>query len=101
MGLVLPDASEVSAEELHQAEAHLGLSDLYYFVQHIIRVGEGTPLKRPREEIEPITRWLQKPRPEHVGKKDAGNAFSLFLAAPLKPPWFRLTQPGALSKIPT
>ena len=79
MGLVIPELSKVSEADLFEAEAHLGRSDLYYFAKNILRIGEGTALVRPREEIEPITKWLQKPRPEHVGEK---GRWKRFLALP-------------------
>jgi predicted phage terminase large subunit-like protein len=75
----IPDPSEVSEADLIEAEAHLGRSDLYYFTQNIIRIGEGSSFVRPREEVEPITQWLQKPWPADLDKK---GRWKRFLALP-------------------
>lgn len=60
-------AAETSDEEVLEAEKALALNDLYYFAHEVLRIGEGSTFVRPANEIEPITRWLQKPRPERVG----------------------------------
>ena len=77
--VVIPDLASVSESDLLADEADLGRHDLYYFTENILRLGEGSPFTRPREEIEPICLWLQKPRPEHVGKK---GRWKRFLALP-------------------
>lgn len=77
--IVVPDPTEVSEDELLQAEAHLGKSDLFYFTENILRVGEGSEISRPREELEPICKWLQKPRPAHIGPQ---GRWKRFLALP-------------------
>ena len=77
--VVIPDDSSVSTEELVDSEAHVGKSSLYYFAENILRIGQGSPNPRPREEVEPICQWLEKPRPDHVGKM---GRWKRFLALP-------------------
>ena len=69
----------ISEQDVLQAEADLGRADLYYFNKHILQLGEGSPIQRPQEEIEPLCVWLQKPIPAHVGPK---GRFKRFLALP-------------------
>ena len=75
MGVVIPDPSAVTVDDLQVAEAHIGKSSLYYFAEHILQLGRGSQNPRPREEIEPICDWLQKPRPAHVGAQGRWNRF--------------------------
>ena len=71
-------AAKTSVEDIMEAEKALALTDLYYFVTEVLRVGEDSPIVRPRDEIEPICRWLQKPRPLEVGLTGRWKRF-LFL----------------------
>ena len=77
--ITIPDPSQVSEGDLVEAEAHLGKDNLYYFTQNILRIGEGSPFSRPRDEIEPICEWLQKQRPAHLGRE---GRWKRFLALP-------------------
>src|SRR3989304_4064313 len=65
----------LSDEDVLKTEADLGRADLYYFNDHIIRLGEGSSIKRPPEELEPLCTWLQKPKPEQVGPKGRWKRF--------------------------
>lgn len=73
------NVDDMSVEELLDAEAALGARDLYYFVDKVLEVGRGSPVVRPRPEIEPICQWLQSPRPPWVGRH---GRWKRFLALP-------------------
>jgi hypothetical protein len=65
-----PCVMKISTRQLLREEAIRGLTDPWYFQQHILEVGKDDPLPRSRGEIEPILNYFRKPRPASLEKEE-------------------------------
>ena len=66
--------AQLTTQELLELDAKLGLEDLYHLNTNILKfgrdLGDGSFFQMPEQEIGPIARWLQTPRPNHLRPTD-------------------------------